>query len=422
MHNLEAVIKDTEIKNVIVTSVGDQLPALKGLLVKTVLKLKGQIPKHSLQAVTFKDALHLGSQKPYAPPKLSLDDLAMLQYTGGTTGVSKGAMLLQRNILSNIAQIRAVASSHITYGEELVLTALPLYHIFALSVNFLTFLTMGHQMILVPKPIPIVNVIKIFKKYRITVMTGVNTLFNALINHPNFVENPPKSLKIALGGGMAVQDTVNKKWTAITGRPIIEGFGLTEASPVTHVNPLTGSPRSNSIGLPLPSTEAKIVDDDGREVKVGETGELIIRGPQVMAGYWQKDDETRLTLRDGWLFTGDVARRDHDGFFFVVDRKKDMILVSGFNVFPNEVEEVIASHPKVLECAVVGIPDANSGEAVKAYVVPKDPSLSEGELREYCDQNLTNYKRPKLIEFRKELPKTNVGKILRRELRDQRSA
>jgi len=421
-HHLESIIHETEIKNVVVTSVGDQLPVLKSFIIKAVLKLKGQIPKHALKSFSFKEAIQIGSQKPYQSPVINHEDLAMLQYTGGTTGVSKGAMLLQKNILSNIAQIKAVASSHVTYGEEQVLTALPLYHIFALSVNFLTFLTMGHQMILVPRPIPITNVIKIFKKYRITVLTGVNTLFNALVNHPKFGQNPPRSLKIALGGGMAVQEVVNKKWSAVTGKPIIEGFGLTEASPVTHVNPLVGSPHSSSIGLPLPSTLAKIVDESGKEVPNGEPGELIIKGPQVMAGYWQKPEETAKAIKDGWLYTGDIAKRDGEGYFFIVDRKKDMILVSGFNVFPNEVEEVLASHPKVLECAVVGIPDSNSGEAVKAFVVPKDPSLTEDELRRYCEENLTNYKRPKLFVFRKDLPKTNVGKILRRELKEPRSA
>lgn len=422
IHHLESIIKETDIKSVVVTSVGDQLPIFKSILVKAILKLKGQIPKHSLNVTTFKEALKIGAQKAHQAPVLSHDDIAMLQYTGGTTGISKGAILLQKNILSNIAQIKAVASSHVTYGEELVLTALPLYHIFALSVNFLTFLTMGHQMILVPKPIPITNVIKIFKQYRITVLTGVNTLFNALVNHPKFLEHPPKALKIALGGGMAVQDVVNKKWTSITGRPIVEGFGLTEASPVTHVNPLEGSPFSSSIGLPLPSTQAMVVDDNGKEVAHGEPGELIIRGPQVMAGYWQKPEETAKTIRNGWLYTGDIAKRDQEGYFFIVDRKKDMILVSGFNVFPNEVEEVIASHPKVLECAVIGVPDSNSGEAVKAFVVPKDPTLNEDELRRYCEENLTNYKRPRVFVFRKDLPKTNVGKILRRELKEPRSA
>lgn len=422
IHNLEAIIKETDIKTVVVTSVGDQLPTLQSLIVKTVLTLKGQIPKHNLKVTPFKKALALGAHKAYKPVEISQSDLAMLQYTGGTTGLSKGAMLTQKNILSNIAQIKAVAAGHITYGEESVLTALPLYHIFALSVNFLTFLTMGHRMILVPKPIPIKNVIKIFKKYNITILTGVNTLFNALVNNELFAKHPPRSLKIALGGGMAVQDVVNKKWTAITSRPIVEGFGLTEASPVTHVNPLTGSPHTNSIGLPLPSTQSKIVNEQGKEVPIGETGELLIKGPQVMAGYWNQPQESKNSIRDGWLYTGDIARRDKDGYFFIVDRKKDMILVSGFNVYPNEVEEVIASHPKVLECAVVAIPDDTSGEAVKAFVVPKDPSLTESEIRNFCEQNLTNYKRPKIIEFRKDLPKSNVGKILRRELRDQRSA
>jgi long-chain acyl-CoA synthetase len=419
MNNLEEIIADTDIKTVVVTSVADQLPFLKGLLVKAVLKAKGVVPKHNLTAVSFKDALAMGARDTYSPVPTTHDDIAILQYTGGTTGVSKGAMLLQRNILANMAQIQAVAKGRVVEGAETVMTALPLYHIFALTVNFLSFLAMGERMILVPKPIPIDNVIKIFKKYPISILTGVNTLFNALVNHKDFRKNPPKNLKFALGGGMAVQESVNTQWRELTGLPIIEGFGLTEASPVTHVNPMGGGDRVGSIGIPVPSTVAKVVDDSGREVALGEVGELIIKGPQVMAGYWQRPEETAKTIKDGWLWTGDIARHDLDGFFFIVDRKKDMILVSGFNVYPNEVEGVIASHPKVLEVAVVGVTDQSSGEAVKAFVVPKDKSLTEAELKEYCAKELTNYKRPRFIEFRETLPKTNVGKILRRELRDQ---
>ncbi|TWW10353.1 long-chain-fatty-acid--CoA ligase [Planctomyces bekefii] len=418
-HNLEQILRETDITSVIVTSIGDQFPLWKGALVGTVMRLKGLIPGFKLEYTSFKEALQIGAKKQYTPVQLDHQDLAILQYTGGTTGVSKGAMLLQSNILSNMAQIQNCARGQIVEGQEVVLTALPLYHVFALAVNFLAFLAMGQRMVLVPKPIPIENLVKVFKKHPITVMTGVNTLFNALINNSDFQSSPPKSLKIALGGAMAVQESVNAAWQKLTGQRIVEGFGLTEASPVTHVNPLNEDMRPGSIGLPVASTEAKVVDENGKEVPHGESGELIIRGPQVMAGYWQKPDETAKTLKNGWLWTGDMARRDQDGFFYIVDRKKDMILVSGFNVFPNEVEEVLASHPKVLEAAVVGVADPNSSEAVKAFVVPKDKSLTIDELRDHCASQLTNYKRPKHFEFRSELPKTNVGKILRRQLRDE---
>mgnify|MGYP001556887492 CR=1 FL=1 len=422
MDKLEKIIKETDIEKVVVTSVGDQLPAWKGLLVKTVMSFKGLIPKHNIEVIPFKDALGRGKSTTFTPADLSLDDIAVLQYTGGTTGVAKGAMLTQRNILANMFQIQNCAKGQILEGEEIVLTALPLYHIFALTVNFLTFLAMGEKMVLVPKPIPIENTVKMFKKFNISVMTGVNTLFNALNNNKEFQELAPKSLKFALAGGMALQDSVNNDWQKITGGRIVEGFGLTESSPVTHVNPLDGTTRSNSIGIPLASTEAKIMSPEGKEVAIGESGELVIKGPQVMAGYWQRPEATAETIKDGWLWTGDIAKRDEDGFFYIVDRKKDMILVSGFNVFPNEVEEVLASHPKVMEAAVIGIPDKNSGEAVKAFIVAKDKSLTIAELKEYCNEELTGYKKPRHFEFRDELPKSNIGKILRRELRTEAEA
>jgi len=422
VNNLEEIIKDTDIEHVIVTSIGDQLPFWKGALIKQVLKFKKMIPRHNLVVTSFKSALAAGSSKPYTPVEAAHDDVAILQYTGGTTGVSKGAMLTQRNILANMAQIRHASHGTVNDGEETVLTALPLYHIFALSVNFLTFLAMGQHMVLVPKPIPISNCVALFKKYRITVMTGVNTLYNALNNDKGFQAVAPKTVKIALAGGAALQDPVNKAWQRITGNRIIEGFGLTESSPVTHVNPLAAEPRVGSIGVPLASTDAKVVDESGKEVPVGEVGELIIQGPQVMAGYWNRPDETAKSLRSGWLWTGDMAKVEKDGFFYIVDRKKDMILVSGFNVYPNEVEEVIASHPKVLECAVVGVPDGASGESVKAFVVAKDKSLTADELKTFCRDQLTGYKRPRSIEFRDALPKTNIGKILRRELRNETAA
>jgi long-chain acyl-CoA synthetase len=294
-----------------------------------------------------------------------------------------------------------------------------MYHIFALTVNFLAFLTMGGRMILLPKPVPIKNTVKAFKKYRISAMTGVNTLYNSLNNDESFRELAPRDLKVALAGGMALQQSVGKEFRNITGTRILEGFGLTEASPVTHCNPVHQEGPAASIGLPLPSTDARVVNaDDGQEVGVGEVGELIVKGPQVMKGYWQRDDETAKTIRDGWLWTGDMAKMDEEGYFYIVDRKKDMILVSGFNVYPNEVEDVIASHPKVLEVAVVGVPHEEKGEEVKAFVVKKDDSLTEQELKEHCQKNLTGYKRPRHITFKSELPKSNVGKIIRRKLRE----
>ncbi|SMF69953.1 AMP-binding protein [Pseudobacteriovorax antillogorgiicola] len=423
LDKLEEIIEDTEIEHVIVTSIGDQLPLWKSLLIKTVLKVKGMVPSHNLTVIPFKEALSKGSQsKKYQTPEISLDDIAVLQYTGGTTGVSKGAMLTQRNILANIYQIQEWAKPYILKGDEVILTALPLYHIFALSVNFLAFLTTGGRMILLPKPVPIENTVKAFKKYKITVMTGVNTLFNALNNSKAFQAVAPRDLKVALAGGMALQQSVAKEFQSITGTQVIEGFGLTEASPVTHCNPMHTVPPKGSIGLPLPSTNSKVLDEAGNEVPIGEVGELCIQGPQVMKGYWQRSDETDKTIKDGWLWTGDMAKQDEDGYFFIVDRKKDMILVSGFNVYPNEVEDVLASHPKVLEAAVIGIPSDSSGEKVKAFVVKKDDSLTESELKAYCEKNLTGYKRPRAYEFKDELPKSNVGKILRRELRDQEPA
>ncbi len=417
-HLLDGIISDTKIERVIVTRIADQLPLLKGAILSTVIRATGKLKPFRVKAENFRDALRRGAEHSAIKPAIAPDDVAVIQYTGGTTGSPKGAMLTQANILANIFQIQAWAKTLNIGANDTVLTALPLYHIFALSVNFLSFLSLGGQIILVPKPIPISNTVKIFRQYRITVMTGVNTLFNALNNDPEFQKLAPKSIKIALAGGMALQEPVAKAWANITGNSIIEGFGMTESSPVTHCNPVGGEPRIGSIGVPLPSTDARIVDDAGRPVPVGETGELIVRGPQVMKGYWQKDSETSHVIREGWLYTGDIARMDGDGYFYIVDRKKDMILVSGFNVYPNEIEEVLASHPKVLEAAVVGVPDGKTGEAVKAFVVKKEGSLSEEELRAYCAENLTNYKRPKFVEFRTELPKTNIGKILRRELRD----
>ena len=421
MDKLDEIKKDTNIEHVVVTSISDQLPLWKGVVLSGIMRFKKLVPKHSLKAWQFKDALRQGDAKKLKTPELTRQDLAILQYTGGTTGISKGAMLTHGNILANMLQIQSVTKTVLQPGSETVLTALPLYHIFALSVNFLAFFADGQHMILVPKPIPIENTVKLFKKFKITVMTGVNTLFNSLNHSPQFQNLAPKTLKVVVAGGMALQETVNKTFQSITGVRITEGFGLTEASPVTHVNPLTNHNPVGSIGIPLPSTYAKIVSEDGRDLLPGEVGELVVKGPQVMKGYWNRDDETTKVLKDGWLYTGDMSRMDENGFFFIVDRKKDMVLVSGFNVYPNEVEEVLASHNKVLEAAVIGIPDKSSGEAVKAFIVAKDKSLTIDELRAYCKENLTGYKVPRHFEFRDQLPKSNIGKILRRELRDSKA-
>ena len=421
MDKLAEIKKDTNIEHIVVTSISDQLPLWKGVVLSAIMRFKKLIPKHSLKAWQFKDALRQGDAKKLKTPELTRQDLAILQYTGGTTGISKGAMLTHGNILANMLQIQSVTKTVLQPGSETVLTALPLYHIFALSVNFLAFFADGQHMILVPKPIPIENTVKLFKKFKITVMTGVNTLFNSLNHSPQFQKLAPKTLKVVVAGGMALQESVNKTFQSITGVKITEGFGLTEASPVTHVNPLTNHNPVGSIGIPLPSTYAKIVSEDGRDLLPGEVGELVVKGPQVMKGYWNRDDETTKVLKDGWLFTGDMSRVDENGFFFIVDRKKDMVLVSGFNVYPNEVEEVLASHNKVLEAAVIGIPDKSSGEAVKAFIVAKDKSLTIDELRAYCKENLTGYKVPRHFEFREQLPKSNIGKILRRELRDSKA-
>ncbi len=419
VNKLEEILPETDISAVIVTSIGDQLPLWKGVAVDLALKIKGVVPKTHLKTYRFREALEKGARLSYERPHMEADDIAILQYTGGTTGISKGAVLTHRNLLSNVRQLQEWSKFYVEKGSETILTALPLYHIFALSVNFISFFTIGGRSILVPRPVPIENTAKIFKRYKITAMTGINTLFNALNNSDDFRKTFSRELKFAMAGGMALQTSVSEDFQRITGVRIIEGYGLTEASPVTHCNPLRHDLPVGSIGVPMPSTEAKIVDDDGKELGVGQVGELVVRGPQVMQGYWQRDDETAKVLKDGWLFTGDIARMDESGFFYIVDRKKDMILVSGFNVYPNEIEGVLVSHPKVLEAAVIGIPDSHSGESVKAFVVKKDESLTEAELKAYCDKNLTGYKRPKSYAFTKDLPKSNVGKILRRELREQ---
>jgi long-chain acyl-CoA synthetase len=419
-HNLQEVIGRTEIKHVIVTEMGDMLGFPKGLLVNAVVKyVKKMVPAFHLPgAVSFKQALSQGAAKPMDKVEVTSSDIAFLQYTGGTTGVSKGAVLTHRNICANMEQNYHWMGISLKEGEEVVITALPLYHVFSLTVNCLTFMRYGGMNVLITNPRDIPAFIKELQAVPFTVITGVNTLFNALMNHPDFAKLDFKRLKTTVGGAMAVQRAVSDRWRQMTGGALVEGYGLTEASPVVSCNPISGGEKIGTIGLPFPSTDIKIVDDDGNEVAFGEPGEICVKGPQVMQGYWQRQDETDKVIKDGWLHTGDVAQAEPDGFFRIVDRKKDMILVSGFNVYPNEVEDVLARHPKVLEVAVIGIPDTHSGETIKAFIVKRDASLTVEELKEFAKTELTGYKVPKHYEFRDELPKTNVGKILRRALRD----
>lgn len=418
--NLQEVMPDTQIKTVIITSIGEML-GFKGIFVNFAVRyIKRMVPNFNLpNTVTFSYALEQGKNftiKPFTPTP---DDVVCLQYTGGTTGVAKGAMLTNRNLVANMLQIKAwIAPSGIGEGD-VGLSPLPLYHIFAFSVNCLALFSLGMTTVLVVNARDIPSVIKEFKNHKVNIMTGVNTLFNALLNHPDFASQDFSALKLGLGGGMAVQRAVAEKWRKVTGSPLIEGFGMTESSPVASVNPLDGSGRVGCIGLPIPSTDMRIVDDAGNPLPQGETGEIQIRGPQVMKGYFNRPDATAQTIKDGWLCTGDIGLMHPDGYFQIVDRKKDMILVSGFNVYPNEIEDVAMEHPKVLECAAIGVPDEKSGEVVKIFVVKKDKSLTEKELLEHCRHGLTGYKMPKSVEFRTELPKTNVGKILRRKLREE---
>lgn len=422
--HLEKILKDTPIESVVVTDIGEMLPFPKSLIVNAVVKyVRKMVPDYSLPtAYSFRQALSLGAKKPYQEVNLSMDDLAFLQYTGGTTGVSKGAMLTHRNIVANMSQIVAWMKPLLRRGEEHVITALPLYHIFSLTVNCMAFMRYGGHNILITNPRDIPDFIKTLRKYKFTAITGVNTLFNGLMNHPDFSKVSFKSCKLSVGGAMALQKAVVERWNKLTGTPLFEGYGLTEASPVLSCNPIAGGDIVGTIGIPLPSTVLKIMDEEGNELPMGQEGELCAQGPQVMQGYWQRPDETAKVLQNGWLRTGDVAVMLDNGYFKIVDRKKDMILVSGFNVYPNEVEDAIASHPGVLEVAVVGIPDDNSGEVVKAFVVRKDPSLTAEQVIKHAKETLTNYKVPRQVEFRSELPKTNVGKILRRALRDSKAS
>lgn len=419
---LAHAIDHTEVKHVIVTSIGDQLGFPKGPLISFAVKyVKKMVPRWSLPGhLCFGDVLRKGAGMPTPNVQLAHDDVAFLQYTGGTTGVAKGAMLSHGNMVANTLQLAAWVGDLFTRGEESIITALPLYHIFSLTVNALFMMRLGGENILITNPRDIPDFIKTLKKNRWSAITGVNTLFNALLNQPDFRSIDFSRVKFSLAGGMAVQRAVAERWKRTTGIPLIEGYGLTETSPVATANPLDIKDYTGSIGLPLPSTDVVLRDEDGHDLPVGEAGEMCVRGPQVMQGYWNRQDETSEVLdADGWLRTGDIARMDEKGFFYIVDRKKDMILVSGFNVYPNEIEDVVARHPGVLEVAAIGVPDEHSGEVVKLFVVKRDPSLSEAALKQFCHDELTGYKRPKYIEFRKELPKSNVGKILRRALRDE---
>jgi long-chain acyl-CoA synthetase len=418
--NLEQIIAETEIKIVVLTSIGEML-GFKGKIVNFVVrKIKKLVPKFNLpNTVKFSDGLAQGKKFTLKPFESGLDDTIILQYTGGTTGVSKGAMLTNRNLIANMQQIRAWLSPVLPEREVIALCPLPLYHIFAFTVNCLAFMSVGGRNILIVNARDLPALIKEWRTHRPNIISGVNTLFNALLNHADFATLDFSDLKATVGGGMAVQRAVAERWQQVTGCQLTEGYGLTEASPVLSVNPIDSKMRLGTIGMPVPSTDLRIVNTVGKVANVRETGEIQAKGPQVMKGYWQRPDATTEVIQDGWLSTGDIGFMSEDGFFQIVDRKKDMILVSGFNVFPNEVEDVIASNPKVLEVAALGIPDEKSGEVVKVFIVKKDKSLTEEEVIAFCRAQLTGYKVPKQVEFRKELPKTNVGKILRRALREE---
>ncbi|MHB8911431.1 MAG: long-chain fatty acid--CoA ligase [Lysobacter sp.] len=424
-HTVQEVIADTRIKQVVTTGLGDMLGFPKGAIVNFVLKhVKKMVPDYDLPgAIRFKDALTLGQMHTLPEIEITPHDIAFLQYTGGTTGVAKGAMLTHRNMVANMQQAAAWIGINVKYGEEIIITALPLYHIFALTANGLVFMKFGGLNHLITNPRDMPAFVKELKKVPFTAITGVNTLFNGLLNTPGFDEIDFSRLHLTLGGGMAVQRAVAERWKQATGTTLVEAYGLTETSPAACINPMNLADFNGAIGLPIPSTDACVKDETGNMLPMGEVGELCIKGPQVMKGYWQRPEETAQVMdADGWLHTGDMAKMDEKGFFYIVDRKKDMILVSGFNVYPNEIEDVIAMMPGVLEVAAVGVPDDKSGEAVKVVIVKKDPALTAEDVKAHARVNLTGYKHPRYIEFRTELPKTNVGKILRRELRDPPAA
>ncbi len=419
---LQEVLPRTPVRHVVTTRLGDMLGTLKGGLVNFVVKhVKKMVPDfHLPTAVPFREALGRGAGQALRPVSVGHEDIAFLQYTGGTTGVAKGAMLTHRNIIANLQQSHAWLRPFLGTGQETIVTALPLYHIFALTANCLTFLKIGAANVLIANPRDIPGFVKELSKHRFTALTGVNTLFNALLDDPGFARLDFAALRMTLGGGMAVQRAVAERWQQVTGTPLVEAYGLTETSPAATINPLTLTAYNGSIGLPIPSTEVAIVDDEGRHLALGQAGELCVRGPQVMKGYWNRPDETaKVMTADGFLRTGDVAIMDDQGFVRIVDRKKDMILVSGFNVYPNELEGEVAMHPAVVEVAAVGVPDDKSGEAVKLFIVPRDPSLTAEAVIAFCRERMIGYKVPRYVEFRSELPKTNVGKILRRDLRDE---
>ena len=426
-HTLEQCIANTPVKHVVLASMGDQLGLLKGALVNYVVRnVKKMVPAYQLPgAVRFNAAIAQGTRGTLKKPSLSPDDVAVLQYTGGTTGVSKGAVLLHRNIIANVLQSQAwnqPVMDKVPAGEQPTsVCALPLYHIFAFTVSMMLSLRTGGKVILLPNARDLPAVLKELSKHTFHSFPAVNTLFNGLANHPDFNTVNWKNLKVSVGGGMAVQGGVAKLWLQKTGCPICEGYGLSETSPSASCNPTTSTEYTGTIGVPLPGTWMKCIDDEGNEVPLGQPGEIAIKGPQVMAGYWQRPDETAKAMTpDGYFKSGDIGIMDERGYFKIVDRKKDMVLVSGFNVYPNEVEDVVSMLDGVLECAVVGVADEKTGEAVKLVIVKKDPGLTEEKVREYCRANLTGYKQPKVVEFRTDLPKTPVGKILRRELRDKK--
>lgn len=420
--NLEKIIAHTEIKHIIITKIGDMVPGLKGWITNFVVKnIKKMVPSYHLPKTTpFNEALTRGAASTFTKPKIDLKDNAVLQYTGGTTGVAKGAQLSHGNIVAHNSMITEWFKPYLKQqvDEEIIITAIPMYHIFALTVNGVLMFSVGAKSILITNPRDIPGFCKELRKHKFTIITGVNTLFNGLMNNASFAQLDFSNLKGAVGGGMAVQDVVAKKWEQVTGKPLVEGYGLSETSPVLCCNPLDGTHRLGTIGLPVPSTEVAIFDDNGNQLPQGERGEICARGPQVMKGYWEKDN-AGVFFEGNWFKTGDIGLMDPDGFFKIVDRKKDMIKVSGFNVFPNEIENVAAGHPKVLEVAAIGVPDEKSGEAIKLFVIKRDQSLSEDELKKYLHENLTNYKVPKYVVFRTDLPKTNVGKILRRALKEE---
>jgi long-chain acyl-CoA synthetase len=421
---LQQVRAKTPLKHIVITSLGEML-GLKGVVVNLVVrKVKKMVPPYELPgAVRFKVTLAEGSAKRLDIPALGHEDIAYLQYTGGTTGVSKGAILLHRNVIAALLQYRAWLGPAIGMDRPVIITALPLYHIFSLTVNCLVMMFVGGENVLITNPRDIAGFVKELAKHEYSMITGVNTLFNALLNHPDFAKLDFSHLRLALGGGMAVQKAVAERWKQVTGTALIEGYGLTETAPSATANPLNLTEYTGTIGVPMSSTDVELRDDADRSVPLGQPGEICIRGPQVMKGYWQRPDETAKVLgEDGFLHTGDIGIMDEKGFIRIVDRKKDMILVSGFNVYPNELEQVVAMHPGVLECAVIGVPDEHSGEVPKVFVVKKDPQLTEQDILEHCKKELTGYKRPKYVEFRTDLPKTNVGKILRRALREEKKA